>query len=221
MLWLFFHSFFNWCPQDGTELNDSNVARSNTQDPLFFRIQAPLISGSGSRQCCGSGMFIPDSNFSIPDPGWKWYPDPHQSVLSIFTQKILSNLSEIWSGLFIPDLDLDFYPSLVPDPGSRGQKGTGNRFNFWDINSYKQGKDNQFIFSLFYFGFGMEKIRIRNKYPGSTTLVGLISDFERNSWSKLAKNMDLAIQTVTVFYVNNRELGKNYFELNLNLAVYP
>jgi hypothetical protein len=33
--------------------------------------------------------------------------------------------------------------------------------------------------------------------------------------------MDLAIQTVTVFYVNNRELGKNYFELNLNLAVYP
>jgi hypothetical protein len=37
----------------------------------------------------------------------------------------------------------------------------------------------------------MEKIRIRNKYLGST-LVELISDFERKSG----------------FYVNNRELGK-------------
>jgi hypothetical protein len=26
-----------------------------------------------------------------------------------------------------PDLDLFFYPSRVPDPGSRGQKGTGSR----------------------------------------------------------------------------------------------
>ncbi len=44
-------------------------------------------------------------------------------------------LSEIWSGVFIPDPDTDFYPSRIPDPGvkkapepgSRGQKGTGSR----------------------------------------------------------------------------------------------
>jgi hypothetical protein len=46
--------------------------------------------------------------------------------------------------------------------------------------------------SFFIFGFGMEKIRIRNKYLKSTTLVEIISDFERKSG----------------FYVNNRELGK-------------
>jgi hypothetical protein len=38
----------------------------------------------------------------------------------------------------------------------------------------------------------MEKIRIRNKYLKSTTLVELVSDFERKYG----------------FYVNNRELGK-------------
>ncbi len=30
-------------------------------------------------------------------------------------QKIISKLSEIWSGMFIPDPDLDFLP--IPDPG--------------------------------------------------------------------------------------------------------
>ncbi len=34
-------------------------------------------------------------------------------------------LSEIWSELFIPYQDLDFLP--IPDPRSRGQKGTGSR----------------------------------------------------------------------------------------------
>jgi hypothetical protein len=38
---------------------------------------------------------------------------------------MVSKLSEIWSGLFIPDPDPDFLP--IPDPGSRGQKGTGSR----------------------------------------------------------------------------------------------
>ncbi len=42
------------------------------------------------------------------------------------TQKIVSKLSEIWSGMFILILDLDFLP--IPNPGSRGQKkGTGSR----------------------------------------------------------------------------------------------
>jgi hypothetical protein len=41
-------------------------------------------------QCCGSGMFIPDPNFSLPDPGSKRFripdPNPHQRV-SIFNPK--------------------------------------------------------------------------------------------------------------------------------------
>ncbi len=37
---------------------------------------------------------------------------------------MVSKLSEIWSGLFIPDPDPDLLP--IPDPGSRGQKDTGS-----------------------------------------------------------------------------------------------
>ncbi len=40
-------------------------------------------------------------------------------------QKIVSELSEIWFGIFIPDPDLDILP--IPDPEFRGQKGAGSR----------------------------------------------------------------------------------------------
>jgi hypothetical protein len=37
--------------------------------------------------CCGSGMFIPDPNYSIPDPGSEFFPsripDPHQ-IIKVF-----------------------------------------------------------------------------------------------------------------------------------------
>jgi hypothetical protein len=49
--------------------------------------------------------------FSIPDPG---FPSKN---LSILTQKMVSVLSELWSGMFIPDPDPYFYPSRIPDPG--------------------------------------------------------------------------------------------------------
>jgi hypothetical protein len=70
--------------------------------------------------------WIPDPNFFHPgsrisDPWSKRLPDPHPH------QRIVSELSEIWSGMFIPDPDLDFYPSRIPVPGFRGQKGTGSR----------------------------------------------------------------------------------------------
>ncbi len=45
--------------------------------------------------------------------------------LNIITQKIVSKLSEIWPGMFIPDPNLKFL--LIPDPGFRGQKGIGSR----------------------------------------------------------------------------------------------
>ncbi len=57
--------------------------------------------------------------FSIPDSG------SASKNWGILTQKIVSKLSEIWSGLFIPDPAPDFLP--IPDPvfHYRGQKGTG------------------------------------------------------------------------------------------------
>ncbi len=53
-------------------------------------------------------------NFSYRDPG------SASKNLSILTQKIASKLSEIWSRLFIPDLDPDFLP--IPDPDSQHRK---------------------------------------------------------------------------------------------------
>jgi hypothetical protein len=60
--------------------------------------------------------------------------------LSILTQKIVSKLSEIGSGLVIPDPDPDFLP--IPDPGSRGQKGAGSRiraFRLYQTNNCMKG----------------------------------------------------------------------------------
>ncbi len=59
-------------------------------------------------------FFILDQNFSHPDPGFA------SKNLRILTQKIVCKLSEIWSGLFIPDPDPDFLP--IPNPGSGWSK---------------------------------------------------------------------------------------------------
>ncbi len=68
-------------------------------------------------------MFVPDPNF--------FHPESASKNLSILTQKIVSKLSEIWSGSFIPDPD----PNILatPDPGSGGQKGTGSRIRNTDL----------------------------------------------------------------------------------------
>jgi len=48
-------------------------------------------------------------------PGSEFFPDTGSASknFSILTQKIVSKLSEIWSGLFTPDTDPDFYPSRI------------------------------------------------------------------------------------------------------------
>jgi hypothetical protein len=51
--------------------------------------------------------------FSIPDPNF-FLPGSASKNLSILIQKIVSKLSEIWSGLSIPDPDPDF----ITHPGS-------------------------------------------------------------------------------------------------------
>jgi hypothetical protein len=50
-------------------------------------------------------MFIPDPNF--------FHPGPASKNLSIINPKTITKLSEIRTGLFIPNPDLDF----LPDPG--------------------------------------------------------------------------------------------------------
>ncbi len=64
------------------------------------------------KQCCGSGMFMPDPNFFHPGSGVKEIPGSASKNLSILSQKIVSKLSELWSGMFIPDPDLDVFTHL-------------------------------------------------------------------------------------------------------------
>ncbi len=81
-------------------------------------------------QCCGSGMFIPDPNFTsrirIPDPRSKRFRilDPGSESasknLSFLTQKVVPKLSEIWSRMFIPYPGSDILP--IPDPGQKGTR---------------------------------------------------------------------------------------------------
>jgi hypothetical protein len=67
-------------------------------------------------------MFISDPNFSIPDPRLKRFriPDPDRQlkIEVLLTPKIVSKLSEIRSGMFIPDPDLDFLSILDPRSGT-------------------------------------------------------------------------------------------------------
>jgi hypothetical protein len=76
-------------------------------------------------------MFIPDPNFFLPE-SWnqsKMIPDPGYvsafflKNVSILAQKIVSKLSEISSGLSIPD----------PDPG---QKGAGSQIRIRNTAIY-------------------------------------------------------------------------------------
>ncbi len=74
-----------------------------------------------------------------------WMEPPYSSVNQInqkdvheckcFNPKNCSKLSKIWSGMVIPDPDLDFWP--IPDPGSRGQKGTGSRIQIHNSGGNK------------------------------------------------------------------------------------
>ncbi len=75
--------------------------------------------------------------FPIPDPG------SASKNLSTLTQKIVSKLSEIWSGLFIPDPDPGSGSWFFNHPGSRGQKGTGSRIRI--RNTGRRASQSTFI----------------------------------------------------------------------------
>jgi hypothetical protein len=80
-------------------------------------------------QCCGSGMFITDPNFSIPDRSRRIRiqdPDPIKIFKVFSTQKLFLSYRKYdpRCSSRIPDPDLIFLP--IPDPRSTGQKGTGS-----------------------------------------------------------------------------------------------
>ncbi len=110
-----------------TEISRIYVVFTSVADPgCLSRIPDP---GCLSR--------IPDPTFfhprsRIPDPNclhpgsrilikeFKYF-NPKES------KKMVSKLKKIWSGLFIPDPGSGCWLSPIPDPGSRGQKGTQSR----------------------------------------------------------------------------------------------
>ncbi len=82
----------------------------------------------GQKQCCGSGMLIriSDPNYSHPGPGSTFFHPGSRIRIEEFkylTKKMVSKLLDIWSGLFIPDPDPDFFTH----PGSRIQGSKGHR----------------------------------------------------------------------------------------------
>jgi hypothetical protein len=58
-----------------------------------------------------------------------------QRIIELFTQKIVTKLSKIW----VWDPRSGIRKKHIPDPGSRGQKGTGSRIR---IRNTGKGKVN-------------------------------------------------------------------------------
>ncbi len=85
---------------------------------------APIMS----IMCCGFGMYIPDPNYSIPDPGSRVQKDSGSRIririnelkyflpIKLFLSCRKNDLGWSWSGSW-----------FFTHPGSRGQKSTGSR----------------------------------------------------------------------------------------------
>ncbi len=104
----------------------------------FLHRKIGHVEGPGN-QCCGSGMFIPDpgSDFfpsRIMDPNF-FHPGSRIRIkVCKFKKMVLSSRKYdpgCSSRIRMTDPDPDFLP--IPDPGSRGQKGTGT--GIWDPGS--------------------------------------------------------------------------------------
>jgi hypothetical protein len=72
----------------------------------------------------------PDTNFLQPGFRIQDQKDPGSAAasksLSILTQKSVPKISEIWSGMFIPDPDLTFYQSRIRNPGVKKAPDPGS-----------------------------------------------------------------------------------------------
>jgi hypothetical protein len=61
-----------------------------------------------------------------------------QRIIELFTQKIDTKLSKIW--VWDPGSGNNLF--RIPDPGSRGQKGTGSRIRIRNTDFYTQERIN-------------------------------------------------------------------------------
>ncbi len=115
------------CPETSKGENCMKNSYHNVADTTFQNIRIRICN---HQHCCGSGMFIPDPNFSIADPNF-FRPRSRIRIIKFeyFRPK------KILSVLFILDPDPDFLP--IPYPGFRVQKGTGSRIRIRNTaNSY-------------------------------------------------------------------------------------
>ncbi len=88
--------------------------------------------------------------FSIPNPWSEFFQSRFRNKelkckcpgnkKSILTQKIVSKLSEIWSGLFIRDPFPDFYSFLIPDPGVKKVPDPGSASLSLTVVCFLQGE---------------------------------------------------------------------------------
>jgi hypothetical protein len=59
-----------------------------------------------------------------------------QKIIELFTQKIVTKFSKIW--VWDPGSEIRDPENPIPDPGSRGQKGTGSRIRIRNIDQDKR-----------------------------------------------------------------------------------
>ncbi len=76
-----------------------------------------------------------------------------QRIIELFTQKIVTKLSKVWG------LGSGIRKKPIPDPGSRGQKGTGSRI-----------PNRMFLGSQIRFNYSEVRIRIRLRDPSLFSL---------------------------------------------------
>jgi hypothetical protein len=107
-------------------------------DPEFYPSQIPdpktAIKERGEKICCHT-FFCCHKIKHFEMLKEKLWAD-FQRIIELFTQKIITELSKIWVGI---------RKKPIPDPGSRGQKGTGFRIPDPDpqhcvLHSYACGK---------------------------------------------------------------------------------
>jgi hypothetical protein len=72
------------------------------------------------------------------------------------------------------DLGSEIRKKPFPDPGPRGQKGTGSRIRIRNTGHDKNYFSPLSFVTVFGSGSGMDKIRIRDNHHGSATLLKIV-----------------------------------------------
>ncbi len=118
-----------WAGASPSRISYHNIVVGSVADPgCLSRIPDPTFFHPGSE------LFHPGS----------WIPDPPQRIQYFNQKKLFISSRKYDSGcssrIRIPDPDSDFLP--IPDPRSRGQKGTGSRIPDPDPQHWLLGYKN-------------------------------------------------------------------------------